>query len=88
MQLNMPIFNSMTNKELLEIAQKRGIGVSLSIRNTLLSFRGVENDVKGDLARQSIISDLQNYERTQQLFSIGILSILIAIMSLIVAVFK
>ncbi|MCK5491246.1 MAG: hypothetical protein KAI67_05385 [Candidatus Pacebacteria bacterium] len=84
----MPRFNSMTNKELLKIAEKEGKHVSLSVRNTLLSFRGVENDTKGDAARQSIISDLRIYKKTKQSFVISILSILLAVISLIVAVFK
>ena len=84
----MSTFNSKTDKKLLEIAEKKGIYVSSSTYNALLSFRGVENDVKGNMARQSIISNLQIYKETNRSFVISILSILIAIIALIVAILK
>jgi len=61
----------------------KGIDIPLSIKNILSSCRGVENDIQGDIARQSVISSLKEKDAKTITIYVLIISTLSLIISLI-----
>ena len=59
-------YESMTNKELLETALRKGLSVSVQERNGLSIVRGVAFDPRGLADRQAFIGRLSAYDERRQ----------------------
>jgi hypothetical protein len=55
-------YDSMSNKELLQVAEKKGLLLSPVDRNKLTIFRGVEVDKQGLADRQAFIERLNGID--------------------------
>lgn len=84
-------YESLTNKELMDIGEKKGIVITAAVRNELTTIRMVENDARGTQARQSFISRLQaldNQALSRRSFIVSILSLIIALTAIIISLIQ
>lgn len=75
-------YESMTNKQLLEVAKKKGMVIPPAIHNRLTVMRMVADDRRGLADRQEFIQRLQAFDGQQR----GRRSEVVAVLSLVVSV--
>lgn len=84
-------YEAMTNPELLRYVKAKQIGIPASLRNELGVIRGVTHDPRAEAAHDKVVSLLRSREDrniSKRAYIVSVASIAIAVISLLVAIFK